>query len=256
MCGDRVHVPPDEDVGELVHGLLHAQRPAHDLLVRGDQRHEAGHAEEVRRHQQVDVQEVAVEHLHVEEERAGEGRGEGMKPMAFSAAWSEASVCPQAQMPQMRLVMCCASKIERPRSIASKKRGDSTTSKRQASSAAVPDVDHDVAVALDARQVLDVGCGTFLISGFLRRYSSFSFWLLRQRVKWPRMSSTVSPYLGRISFWASRSRVADQAAAAVADVAVVDHQEFAAGAGDRAEAGPPLSKTQTFSFCLHSTQTG
>src|SRR5512137_2070165 len=60
---------------------------------------------------------------------------DGITPSASSAPWIEVSEWAQAQIPQMRLVMCCASKIERPRSSASKNRGDSTTSKRQAASA-------------------------------------------------------------------------------------------------------------------------
>src|SRR5208283_3978192 len=59
---------------------------------------------------------------------------EGVIPNASSAAWIDASVCPQEQMPHILDVMCCASKTERPLSMPSKNRGASTISRRQVSS--------------------------------------------------------------------------------------------------------------------------
>ena len=51
-------------------------------------------------------------------------------PIASSIALREADVWLTAQMPHMRLIMCWASSYLLPRSIASKKRGDSIISRR------------------------------------------------------------------------------------------------------------------------------
>ena len=49
------------------------------------------------------------------------------KGLTFAAALMLARVCPQAQIPQIRLVKCWASQIDLPTNIDSKKRGDSIT---------------------------------------------------------------------------------------------------------------------------------
>ena len=60
---------------------------------------------------------------------------ESVMPMASSVALRLAVPWPQAQMPQMRVVRNMASFHDRPRSMASKNRGDSVTSNRVSTSA-------------------------------------------------------------------------------------------------------------------------
>src|SRR5512137_1030690 len=166
---------------------------------------------------------------------------EGMTPSASSAPWIEVRECAQAQMPQMRLVMCCASKIERPRSSASKKRGASTTSKRQASSA--PSLTSTTMLPCPSTRVrYSTRTPRFLPTPLAATLGALLAAAVVQ-LQPPDHVLEADPVRGEHLEHPLLVGIAHQAAAAVADVAVVDAPGVAAGAGHRAEAGhPPVEK--------------
>ena len=97
---------PADERAPLVRQPLEAQRPRHHVAVRLDQREHRRRAQQVRRGQEVDVQNVGVEVLGVLDQLAElPALLVTSMPSAFSVALREARVWPMEQMPQMRLVM-------------------------------------------------------------------------------------------------------------------------------------------------------
>ena len=156
-AGDGMDVPAHEDVAEVVADGLHAKRATHDLLVRVDERHEALDAQEIGRDEEVDVEDMAVEDLEIEEELAEPqgliGRDEtervlgGLDRCQGVAAGADAADT-RGDVLGLEDASAAEHAFEESRRLHDVEPGPLEP--------ALPGVDDDVAVTLDARQVLDL----------------------------------------------------------------------------------------------------